>query len=328
MLKVGLIGCGGIGAVHAECWLTLSDKVRIVAVADTSPQKAQKYADQVGAKIYSDGMELLKNEDLDIVDICLPTFLHAKFVLQAMEYVKNIMVEKPICLKESDVQLLLEAQEKTSARVMVGQVARFTPPYIFLKELVDSAKYGSLVTGQFSHISPRPVWMRGHDDINVTGGVGLDLHIHDADYIRYLMNGEPDNVDSWGIHDKNDILQHLWSSYRYGNALLTSEASWDYPTTYPFQETFRVKLEHAALLLDEKGVLTVYPTDGDAYIPELEGPVVMDMGINVSDMGPFLKEINYFLNTIIQDAPVEIASLSEAAASFKLVKKELELVKI
>jgi len=328
MLKVGLIGCGGIGAVHAECWLKLSDKARIVAIADATPQKAKKYADQVGARIYSDGMELLKNEKLDIVDICVPTFLHAIYVLEAMNYVKNIMVEKPICLKEEEAQILLVAQKKTNTRVMVGQVNRFTPSYSFLKEIIDSVKYGSIVSGHFSHISPRPIWMKRHDDPNVTGGVGLDLHIHDADYVRYLMNREPDNVDSWGTHDKDGYLQHLWSSYRYGNVLLTSEASWDYPANFPFHETFRVKLEHAALLLDDKGMLTVYPSDGDAYVPELDSPMMMDMGINVSDMGPFLKEITYFLSTIIQDVPLEIASLPEAVASFRLVKKELELVKL
>ena len=65
MLRVGLIGLGGIGAVHAECWLALADKVRLVAVADTCQEKAYKYADKAGARVYADGMELLEKEELD-----------------------------------------------------------------------------------------------------------------------------------------------------------------------------------------------------------------------------------------------------------------------
>lgn len=326
MLRVGLIGLGGIGAVHAECWLALADKVRLVAVADTCQEKAYKYADKAGARLYADGMELLEKEELDIVDICVPTFLHAEYVLQAAKHVKNIMVEKPVCLKESEAVLLLEAQEKTGARIQVGHVVRFTAPYKYLKEVVSSGKYGSVVTGHFSRISPRPIWMKGHDDINRTGTMALDMHIHDADFIRYMMNAEPETMESWGTRDKDGIIQHIWTSYRYGEAMLIAEASWDYPTCFPFAATFRVKLEQATIVLDEKGVITVYPAESTPFSPTLEPPVIMNMGINVSDMGPYLNEIKYFLDTIINDTPEGIASLSEAIGSFRMVRKELDLV--
>lgn len=326
MLKVGLIGLGGIGAVHAECWLALSDKVRLVAVADTCQEKALKYADRTGARVYADGMELLEKEELDIVDICVPTFLHAEYVIQATKHVKNIMVEKPVCLKEREAGLLLKAQEESGARIQVGHVVRFMAAYKYLKEVVSLGRYGAVVTGQFSRISPRPVWMKGHDDIDRTGTMALDLHIHDADYIRYLMDGEPETMDSWGIRNEEGIIQHIWTSYRYGKAMVIAEASWDYPACFTFTATFRVKLEQAAVVLDEKGVVTVYPAEGIPFTPDLELPVIMDMGINVSDMGPYLNEINYFLDTIIGDAPEGIASLSEAVASFRMVRKELDLV--
>lgn len=327
MLKVGLIGVGGIGAVHAECWLALADKVSLVAVADICTEKAFKYADRIGARVYADGMELLEKEELDIVDICVPTFLHAEYVLKATKYVKNIMVEKPVCLKESEAELLLEAQKKSGARIQVGHVVRFTAAYKYLKELVSTNKYGAVVAGQFSRISPRPAWMKGHDDIDRTGTMALDMHIHDADYIRHLMDGEPETMDSWGVCNEEGIIQHIWTSYRYGKAMLIAEGSWDYPTCLPFAATFRVKLEQAAVVLDEKGAVTVYPAKGTPFVPDLEQPVIMDMGINVSDMGPYLNEINYFLTTIINDEVEGIASLSEAVASFRMVKKELESVK-
>ena len=156
--------------------------------------------------------------------------------------------------------------------------------------------------------------------------MGLDMHIHDADYIRYLMDGEPDKLDTWGTRDENGSVQHIWSSYRYGNTLLIAEASWDYPANLPFAATYRVKLEHAAVVLDAQGTVTVYPAEGEPFAPDLEPAMIMDLGINVSDMRPYYNEISYFTEAILHNSPDGIASLSEAITSFRLVHKELELI--
>lgn len=126
MYKVGLIGCGGIGAVHAECWLSMKQDVQLVALSDTMLSRAEKFADRVGAKVYSDGYEMLETEELDIVDICLPTFLHTRYLEKAMQHVKNVIIEKPICLTEKEAQTLLDAEKRTGALVQVAHVVRFT----------------------------------------------------------------------------------------------------------------------------------------------------------------------------------------------------------
>lgn len=77
--------------------------------------------------------------------------------------------------------------------------------------------------------------------------MALDLHIHDVDYIRYLMGREPDRVTAWAVQDSNGIPQHILSNYCFGDSNITAEASWDYPTCLPFENTFRVRLEKAAV---------------------------------------------------------------------------------
>lgn len=327
MLKVGLIGCGGIGAVHAECWLAMGEDVQLAAIADVSTERAQKYADRSGARIYADGKDMLDSEELDVVDICVPTFLHAEYVLYAMERVHNIIVEKPVCLNEAQAQQLLEGQKRTGALVQVAHVVRFTDAYAYLKEVVTTGLYGKVVAGEFSRISPRPMWMKGHDDVNRTGTMALDMHIHDVDYIRYLMGGEPDDLASWGVRDQEGCIQHIWTSYCYGDALLMAEGSWNYPAKLPFAATFLVRLEKAAVVLDGEGVLTVYPDDGDKFVPKLGPKENMDLGINVSDLGPYLKEIRYFVENIRTGNQEGIASLSEAVESCRLVWKELQKLK-
>lgn len=325
MIRVGLIGCGGIGAVHAECWLAMKDKVRLVAVADMNEERAQKYADKAGGQMYRDGRELLENEELDVVDICVPTFLHADYLEWAMAKVKNVIVEKPVCLTEAEAERILEAEKKSGALVQVAHVVRFTDAYAYLKKVVEDGTYGKVVAGDFARLSPRPTWMVGHDDVNRTGSMALDLHIHDVDFVRYLMNGDPDSIQTSSVKDENGIVQHIWTSYKYGDVVLMAEGSWNYTAGMPFAQTFRVRLERATVVLGEDGALKVYPEQGGVILPEIGAKEEMDMGINVSDMGPYLNEIKYFIETIETQNFNGIVPLSEAIASFRLAKKEMEL---
>ena len=94
MLKIGLIGCGFMGTMHANCYNAI-EGVQVVAVADLQREKAEALAKLSDAKIYSTGMELIENENVDAIDICLPTYLHAAHAEAAMRKVKNVFVEKP-----------------------------------------------------------------------------------------------------------------------------------------------------------------------------------------------------------------------------------------
>ncbi|MBO5657668.1 MAG: hypothetical protein J6R94_05745, partial [Agathobacter sp.] len=104
-----------------------------------------------------------------------------------------------------------------------------------------------------------------------------------------------------------------------------AEGSWNYTSGMPFAQTFRVRLERATVVLSEDGGLKLYPEQGGVILPEIGAKEEMDMGINVSDMGPYLNEIKYFIETIEQQNFDGIVPLSEAIASFRLAKREMEL---
>ena len=93
MIKVGLIGCGFMGTMHTNCYKNI-EGVELVAFADIRKEKAQELAVGTNATIYGDGKDLIANADVDIIDICLPTFLHAEYAMLAMEKVKYVFVEK------------------------------------------------------------------------------------------------------------------------------------------------------------------------------------------------------------------------------------------
>ena len=191
MLKVGLIGCGFMGAMHANCYKNI-EGVELVALADIRREKAEELAVGTKAVLYGDGMELIEQADVDVIDICLPTFLHAKYALAAMDKVQYPFVEKPVTLPIEESEALLEKSEKTGCKVQIGQVIRFWDEYVALKEMVDHETYGRVVNANFRRISPRPDW--GWNDwlldASLSGGAAQDLHIHDIDYTLSLF-GEP-----------------------------------------------------------------------------------------------------------------------------------------
>lgn len=124
MIRVGLIGCGFMGGMHAACYEALAPLgVKVTAVADVRADYAQKLAKD-GAAIYNTGMELIENADVDVEDICLPTHLHTLHAVAAMKAGKHVFVEKPICINEGEMELLLATEKETDAKVQVGQVIR------------------------------------------------------------------------------------------------------------------------------------------------------------------------------------------------------------
>ena len=118
MLKVGLVGVGGISGAHIPAWEEM-ENAELVALCDIRPERMEKYSNK---RCYTDFDEMLANEEFDILDICLPTYLHADFAVKAMEKGINVVTEKPISLKEEDVERIYSTAEKNNVKFMVAHV--------------------------------------------------------------------------------------------------------------------------------------------------------------------------------------------------------------
>lgn len=323
MLKVGLIGCGVMGAMHAKCYKNMGD-VTLAAVADIRREKAEELAHGTGMAIYGDGMELIENADVDAIDICLPTFLHAKYALAAMEKVSYLFVEKPVTLTGEEGDALLAKSKACNCNVQIGQVIRFWDEYVVLKEMVDNKKYGQIINANFRRLSPRPDW--GWNDwfldYTLSGGAGQDLHIHDIDYVLSLL-GEPKAFYSVKntLGEKNSYVSTLM---QYDNCAVTVEGTWDLPGTHPFEASFRVVFEKA-VVENAGGKFMLYTTDEAKEIiiekKELAGGECA--GGNISELGGYYNELVYFCNCAAKGEKIERATLTDAVASLKFLMKEL-----
>lgn len=326
MIKVGLIGCGFMGGMHAACYAALADlDVKVTAVADVRPEFAAKLAN--GAEIYATGMELIEKADVDVVDVCLPTHLHAAHAVAAMKAGKNVFVEKPVAFKDEDMELILATEKETGAKVQVGQVIRQWVEYVWLKGVVDAGTFGKVKHAMFRRLSSWPdwAWEGWLHQVDKSGGVAVDMHVHDVDYVRYIL-GEPDVVKAHAHRDTEGAIQQINAVYGYGNDVSVAvEAGWEYPATFPFTAGFRVKFEKATVVLDA-GVLTVYPVDGAAYNPELEEEFTgeNDIGGNVSSLGGYYNELKYFVEGLQGKNDLSVATVAEAVKSVQLVKREIE----
>ncbi len=331
MIKIGLIGAGFMGGTHAACYEALLAKVdfKVTAIADPDSDRVEKLARKFGAKVYATGKELIENGDVNTVDICLPTFLHTEHALLAMKKGYNVLIEKPVCLHEEEACRLLEMKQKTGARVAVGHCIRFWPEYVYLKKLIENKTYGRLISGVFKRISPRPLW--GWEqwllDSKRSGSAALDMHIHDVDYVRYILGVPADIKAEVSAMDGNN--EHIFSLYKYEDAVVSIEGGWDYPMGMPFEMEYRVRFDRATVVFNSGRTpsLMLYNEDGTVTqpVPEQEFNSESEgLGGNLSSLGGYFNEIKYFLECLKSGDEIKIAPLEEGIESFRLIMKEIK----
>lgn len=312
MLKVGLVGVGGISGAHIPAWLELED-AELVAICDIRPEMMEKYPD---IRQYTDFDEMLENEEFDILDICLPTYLHADFAIKAMEKGINVICEKPISLNREDVKRIYDTAEKNNVKFMVAQVLRFWREYEFVKEAYDSGRYGKLLSGNMVRLSGYPTWSWDNwmRDEKRCGLVPFDLHIHDLDFLVYAF-GAPKKTTSF--RSKLPEQDYIRAVYDFDGFFVSAESSW-YASPYPFTANFRFQFENAIIATDKCG-LVVYESNGN--IINLDEVAEGDTGeINLPKSDAYANEIIYFVDCVKNNRPVEKVNPAELEAVIDILK--------
>ncbi len=293
MLKVGLVGVGGISGAHIPAWEKM-ENVELAALCDIRKEQMSAYPEK---RQYTDFDKMLEEEELDILDICLPTYLHADCSIKAMEKGIHVICEKPISLHKEDVARVYEAAKRNNVKYMVAQVLRFWPEYELLKELYDSKKYGKVLSANFSRLGciPKWSWDNWMKDENRSGLVPFDLHIHDLDFMVYTF-GKP--LHAKMNRSKRPDQDYMHVVYEYEDFFVTADASW-YGAPYPFSASFRVQFEQA-ILANEGGSCKIYENSGN--IINLTNEAEGDTGaINLPKSDAYANEIQYFTRCVLTD---------------------------
>ncbi|MEM1483501.1 Gfo/Idh/MocA family oxidoreductase [Oscillospiraceae bacterium PP1C4] len=296
MLKIGVVGTGGMGTVHLSNYAHIDD-CKVVAICDMSPE-AEKKAQELGVKLYTEIETMLCSEELDIVDVCTPTFMHKAHVLAALNTGKHVICEKPLALKHADAVEMMDLAEEKGVQLFVGQVLQYSREAAVLHALVKSGEYGKVLDASFMRLSACPRWIKNNwlFDITRSGHLPFDLHIHDLDLIVSLF-GVPKTVNytSCGNQDK-DYKEHYRFIYGYEDKHIMAEAAW-YNADIPFTATWRVYFENAVVVND--GIETVaYRFDHAPFTFDTKEKIKIPTGINIPPTGMFYDELTDFLGQI------------------------------
>lgn len=327
MLKIGIIGAGFTGDMHARCYKALPGRCELKGISDVNIERVKRFQKKFKIKIYPDAQSLIDDKDIDIVDVCLPTYLHKEYTIKAAESGKHILCEKPIALTVKDGEEMVNAAKKAKVKFMVAHVIRFWPEYVYLKDIVRRRELGNLRSIVLTRLSARPSWSWQNwlQHPQKSGGALLDLHIHDTDFVFYLL-GWPDRISSYGVKSKYG-WDHVFSTFYYKRGVIAQiEGGWDMSDRYPFTMAFIANFERGTVeYSSQQNKFNVFKLGKNTESPRINEDITAEGSIgNISSLGGYIKEIEYFLDLCWGKKVPRIITPEDALMSLKLIKKELK----
>jgi predicted dehydrogenase len=220
-----------------------------------------------------------------------------------------------MALNLKDCDRMLAAAKAAKRQLLIAHCVRFFPENVYVRELVKSGKYGKVVAADFTRFIAPPKWSpKGADwffDEKKSGGVLFDAHIHDADYMLGTF-GRPESVSATFHRNASGFIDHTTATYRYHDALITSDSSFAVASSLVWDASGRVFFEKATVYFGPfyKNALTVYPENGKPFCPKL------------AKLSGYEAEIRYFLSQVESGREGDILTASDAHESVALLFTE------
>jgi predicted dehydrogenase len=312
-MRIGIVGAGSMGYAHAPAWKMIAPMgAELVGVTARHKDTANALAKQYGIQVCDSYEALLA--DVDIVDICTPTNLHRNMTVQAAEAGKHVFCEKPIALTLEDGRAMIDACEKANVRLFVGLVVRFFPQYMAAQQAIASGQIGNVGVIRLTRAGyqPRKSLDNWFTDENRSGGMTLDLMIHDYDVARWL-GGNVKRVFARSVRSKQRGApgDYALVTLRFENGAIGHiEGGWVYPP--PF---FRTSMDIAGTdgliewKSDNAGTVQMHlmnPPKQEAA--EVALPVALD------EENPFSAEIGHFYDAVVNNKPFSVTAEDALAA--------------
>ncbi|UCG34095.1 MAG: Gfo/Idh/MocA family oxidoreductase [Phycisphaerales bacterium] len=332
MIRIGIAGCGFMGRT---CYAILAERpgVRIVALLDSEPaRRLGDWSQQIGnlpsrwpenaggkgIRAMASIDEMVSADDIDLVVITLPTYLHAPAAVAALEHGKHVLCEKPMALTADDCLRVCAAAAESPGLYMTGQCIRFWPQYVEIKRRVESGEYGPIRSVVLRRIASPPGysqdnWLMDH---RLSGGALIDLHVHDVDFAHVLM-GPPRAITASGTTGPSGGVDHVCALWDYGDGLIVSlEGGWSYHAGFPFEMFVNVRCERATLQWRM--------SDGPAV--KMFADAAEPQELAVKDSNGWAEEIAYFLECVRRGRQPELCMPESSALSIRLAELERESI--
>ncbi len=283
-MKIGVVGLGFMGSTHLQAYRAIPS-AEIVAVASSDSRKREgdlsavsgnldvsaEPLDFSGVARYSTPEELLADPDVEAVDLCVPTYLHASLAIAALEAGKHVLVEKPMALSAAECVSMIAAAEAAGKVLMVAQVIRYWPEYAAARDWVRAGRLGTIRSASFRRRCACPGWSDWLSERAKSGGGIFDLLIHDIDYALYLFGG-PSSVSAVGTEDvpRGIDVVDTRLAYDEGPAVSVS-GGWQGRGEFPFSMEFTIVGEAGTLdFRSGQTSLTYYGPNGASETVEVK----------------------------------------------------------
>lgn len=311
-----IVGCGAMGQCHAGAYGNMKN-VKIIAVVDTNQEKGESLAGQLKCK-WVCNLQELKQEKVDFVDICLPTFLHVSAIREAAELTDKIICEKPLAANKEEIEEVFALVQEKKLHLMVAQVLRFFDDYRKAYELVKEGALGKVNSISCTRRQKKPAWTTDNWFFNekLSGGLVFDLMIHDLDYVVWMM-GKPKAVMGDLTYAKDQSPMHAKVQLYYDDCTVDMVASWGMPGGFAeggMRSSLEIVGDEAMLYCDNAGHFVF--TDHEKS---------QELSQEQSD--PYEEELRYFVDCCEQGVMPKKSSVDTVWDSLKVafaVKQAIE----
>lgn len=315
---VAIIGGGFISNIHAQCYKNLG--VKIEAMADISEDVRKDFVIKYNCKTYKSAEEMLKDisDNIDIVDICAPTYLHEELILLALKYNKHVICEKPLSINIDFVENIIDKFENNNRYLMTAQVLRFWAEYVKIKEWIEEGVFGNikLVSAMRLAQHPKSEWFYNPKK---SGGGIFELHIHDIDFLCYLF-GDVKEVYANGSKDENESWDFINSSIKFKNGISASaQGIFGITDNYPFTANMKVIGDKATAEYSLSAGVNL-DSDGkqsNSLILYRKGkePIIE----NIKSKDAYELELEYFIDCVKNNKKPEIVNLDSIRKTIETI---------
>lgn len=261
--KAGIIGCGNIYEMHANA-LEKLEMVELVAVCDTKEERVKAASDKYQATPYLDYEEMFEKEELDVIHICLPHYLHEAATISAANHGIHVLTEKPMSVSVESAERMIEASKKANIELGIIFQNRYTNGAETLKELISTGALGKVLAGKCQVTWSRDDAYYSKSDWKGTwekegGGVIIDQAIHTLDLINWLLDQTPESIEATirnRAHEKIEVEDFAEGVIKYKEGTIISFMannyySFDAPVEVEFHtEKAVVRITGARLQVD------------------------------------------------------------------------------
>lgn len=315
-VRVALLGAGFMGRTHAKAWASI-DGCEIAVIVARSGERARTLAQEVGARWTTDPQSALCDDKITAVDITYPTFLHGQYAVDALQAGKHVIVEKPIAMSLADAEEMARSAAQSGRIFMVAHVLEFWPEYAHVRDMTRKGVWGRPLALEATRLSAPPGWSTWLKDPELSGGVIVDLSVHDFEYANTLL-GAPSGVWTCGVESPAPSYDHHTTVIKYGSAMASITGSERMPDGFPFTSSFRLLLEDAVVEYSFRAAATGVESGQARNLLQIWEKGTACQVVDVPQHDPFKAELEYFKQCVQSGSPNEFGTSADAIGALRV----------